>query len=625
MPQYEMNLRDYWRIIKKRKSVIVLVFLFVSLLTYWLSGQAIPMYRASAEVKILQRATFTTWFQSVFIASGDPLATEAQVIRSGRVLGEVAKALGLVDEDASEDEVETAAARLQGQVATSQIEATNIIRITVSDRNAERAARIANEVAVVYRSVNFKDKRADAVQLMETIEAKLKDNRMALEQADSDLQEFRVQHPTAGTTAERLKRKMELERRLSELSKRYKDKYPGIIAVKQQIARVDKELSEAPLEELVMGRLERRRESLILQQQKLLEGYDVAVIGVEKETHDVVIHNRARIPGQAQGTKQSVQWTMGALAGIVLGFMAALVWEHLDTSIGTIEDVEEFLKVPVVGVVPYMDSEMERAARIHWRKKKMSRDERRKVEQSRLVLHFGSSSPTAEAYRTLRTNLQYAGFDTGGKKLLLTSAGPGEGKSLTATNLSITYAQSGRRVLLISGDMRRPSIHRYFGLQRAPGLSDAVIGAVPWRSAVRTLTDVLMGDTEWDDLLKVPGLDNLNILTSGYLPPNPGELLGSADMERLMGELSENFDVLILDSPPVLPVADAPVLAPKVDGILLIYQAGRIARNALLRSKVQLQNVGGSVKGIVLNHVKPQMESGDTYYYRYRYYGKGAR
>ena len=316
---------------------------------------------------------------------------------------------------------------------------------------------------------------------------------------------------------------------------------------------------------------------------------------------------------------------MGALAGIVLGFMSALVWEHLDTSIGTIEDVEEFLKVPVVGVVPYMESERERTAHFPWRKKKMSREQRRKVEQSRLVLHFGSSSPTAEAYRTLRTNLQYAGFDTGGKKLLLTSAGPGEGKSLTATNLSITYAQSGRRVLLISGDMRRPSIHRYFGLQRAPGLSDAVIGAVPWRSAVRTLTDVLMGDTEWDDLLKVPGLDNLNILTSGYLPPNPGELLGSADMERLMAELSENFDVLIMDSPPVLPVADAPVLAPKVDGILLVYQAGRIARNALLRAKVQLQNVGGSVKGIVLNHVKPQMESGDTYYYRYRYYGKSGR
>src|SRR3989440_9327685 len=144
-----------------------------------------------------------------------------------------------------------------------------------------------------------------------------------------------------------------------------------------------------------------------------------------------------------------------------------------------------------------------------------------------LITHFDPKSPVAEAYRTLRTNIQSARQDRGGKVLVVTSPTLQEGKTTTIVNLALTLAQSGQRTLLVGGNLRRPSIHRFFGIEREPGLSDILIGSTPWRDCIRTVADILMGRFEMEDIMAAPGLDNLHIIEAGPLPPNPSHPLST--------------------------------------------------------------------------------------------------
>ena len=329
----------------------------------------------------------------------------------------------------------------------------------------------------------------------------------------------------------------------------------------------------------------------------------------------------------------------------MLGFAFAFLREHMDTSIGTIEDVESYIKMPVLGVIPYFKHEEEKTnlsaefsgiRRLipylkHKREKvkealgwhNPSHKEEISTMKTQLVTHFSPKSTLTEAYRTLRTNIQFAGLEKGGKTILITSAGPGEGKSITSANLAITMARAGNRTLLVSADLRKPVIHKLFGVKREPGLTNILVGAVKLEEVLRALTDILLGTKKWEDVLKVPGLDNLNILPSGYLPPNPSEILNLPEMDSLLEQLKTKFDIIILDSPPVLPVTDPAILGVKVDAVVLVYQVGRAARSTLSRAKVQLENVGANVKGIILNHLRAEIAPHTTYYYKY--YGEGGK
>jgi capsular exopolysaccharide synthesis family protein len=201
---------------------------------------------------------------------------------------------------------------------------------------------------------------------------------------------------------------------------------------------------------------------------------------------------------------------------------------------------------------------------------------------------------------------------------MLTSSSPNEGKTLTAINLAITLAQNGKRILLIDADFRSPVLHHYFGLEKEPGLSNVILGKTPWREAVRSVVDIMIGFNV-DDVTAVPGLDNLNILTSGLSVAQPVESLNSVRIPNLINEVSEKYDLVIFDAPPVLPVADSIVLGNKVDGVFMVYEVGKVGRVALKRAKSMLENVGTKVFGIILNNLKPE-SSPDFYQRAYRYY-----
>ena len=242
--------------------------------------------------------------------------------------------------------------------------------------------------------------------------------------------------------------------------------------------------------------------------------------------------------------------------------------------------------------------------------------------KSRLIVHNEPKSPIAESYRSLRTNLKFV-EGISGKSLIVTSAGPREGKTTVLINLGLTTAQMGAKTLLVDSDLRRPTIYKTFKTKREPGLDDVLSGGFAWQEAIQGLSDILLGGMTLEEASKTPGLDHLFILSSGRIPLNPAELLGSREMGNLMEDLRKNFDVILYDTPPILPVTDAVLLAPKVDGVVIVYEIGRTARSALMRAKQQVESGGGKTLGIVLNHIKAEEEADASYaYYHYKYSGR---
>jgi capsular exopolysaccharide synthesis family protein len=221
------------------------------------------------------------------------------------------------------------------------------------------------------------------------------------------------------------------------------------------------------------------------------------------------------------------------------------------------------------------------------------------------VSHRNSSG--GESFRTLRTNLAFSRVSGKIRSLVVTSASPGEGKSTVAANLSISFAQNGLRVLLIDGDLRRPRVAQLFGLRKEPGL-----------------TGLIMGEASREEITQSTWIENLYVITSGAIPPNPAELLSTARMAEVMEELQDTFDLVIVDSPPVLAAADSAILGRLSDGVLLVVRAGRTDRGAARQSLSQLRTVGARVLGGVLNDPESLLESYGAHYsgyYAYDYYG----
>ncbi|MCM3771787.1 CpsD/CapB family tyrosine-protein kinase [Priestia aryabhattai] len=232
------------------------------------------------------------------------------------------------------------------------------------------------------------------------------------------------------------------------------------------------------------------------------------------------------------------------------------------------------------------------------RKRKDPKNDKLLTLKRRLLAHNSPKDPVAEQYRTIRTNIQFSGADQEIKSIVLTSTGPGEGKSTTASNLATVYAQQGLRVLLIDADLRKPTAHYTFRLENHVGLTNVL-------TKQSTLGQAVQG-TEVPELF---------LLTSGPIPPNPAELLASNNMTELLKEMKEQFDMVIFDTPPVLAVADAQILANQVDGSILVVSSGKTDKEAALKAKELLLKANAKLLGAVLNNRK--MEEGSDYYYYY--------
>lgn len=228
------------------------------------------------------------------------------------------------------------------------------------------------------------------------------------------------------------------------------------------------------------------------------------------------------------------------------------------------------------------------------------------MEQSKIISELNPKSPAAEAYRILRTNLQFSTVDKPLQTLLVSSAGPSEGKSYTVANLGAVMAQAGARVIVVDCDLRRAKQHTLFNKPNTVGL-----------------TNVLVGQAELRQVVQDTGVPNLSLLTSGPLPPNPAELLGSAKTKDVFSQLTELADLVLLDSPPVLVVADATILSALVDGVVLVIRAARTKTDAMKQAKERLVNANARIVGTIMNAVEGS--GGYYYYYGSGYYGESGR
>jgi capsular exopolysaccharide synthesis family protein len=222
-----------------------------------------------------------------------------------------------------------------------------------------------------------------------------------------------------------------------------------------------------------------------------------------------------------------------------------------------------------------------------------------------VITHHDPGAIASEAYRVLRTNLQFMGLDKPLKRIAITSSTPTEGKTTTSVNLAVAFAQTGAKVLLIDADLRRPTVAKVLGLDNWTGLTPALISQE--------------GPEQFMQSTAVTGL---TVMTSGPIPPNPAELLGTGRMERMLEHVAEVFDVVIVDTPPVLAVTDACVLAPKVDGVLMVVRSGEVERAKAIRAKELLTAVNANLLGVVLTDVATK--DGEGYYYYYSSEEKGA-
>lgn len=298
-----------------------------------------------------------------------------------------------------------------------------------------------------------------------------------------------------------------------------------------------------------------------------------------------------------------VNFMIGGIAGFVCAMCLALMMEYNDTSIRSIEDVNEYIGLEALGTIPKMRFGRPRGGRRR-RATYVTTVDEEQVDAC-IVTQHAPKSPISEAYRTLRTNYQFATIQERPRTLMLTSAVPGEGKTTTAVNMAVTMADRGMRVLIVDTDLRRPNVHRVLRMERGPGLADVLREGLDPKSVIRPTR-----------------IENLWIISSGRVPPNPSELIGSDRMAKLMKQLGAEFDLVICDAPSVLVVTDPVLLATHVETCIMVVSTNNARRETVIRAKKLLQNAKTNIVGVVVNGLETTRRH---YYYYYYYYDDGSR
>src|SRR6266850_757501 len=533
MAQYEMNLRDYWLIVRRRRLIIIASTVLVMLFSFWFAKQKVPVYQATAAVKFEQSMALTGLLVEVLsYNTADNIETQATLIKSYPILEEVARRMGRLPRSVGGEVVRESRAYtstlegLANKLRTNRVGGTSILEVTATSTNALEARDLANTVVEVYRDYNKSHRNVRIIEARKFIEGQLKEvegrvrraeeevwafrdaNRIIspgaessmllslFTQVRSDIEKARQQRVELEQVQTRLERsdaasmtervyvdtqnpavlrllgtRTDLILERSNLALEVTDKHPRLQAVDDRLREVRRELRRELAAQIAL--LRNREEILGRQQGELLQRnrevpavelslarlqrdakvnddlltllktrHQEALIKESEGVEEVSIVRPAADPTTPTGTETLNTVLVGALLGLMLGLVLAFVQETLDTSIGTIEDVESYLGVRVLGI----------------------------------ITHFDPKSPVAEAYRTLRTNIQFERMERGGKVLVVTSPTLQEGKTTTIVNLALTMAQNGQKTLLVGANMRRPSIYRFFGIEREPGLSDILVG-----------------------------------------------------------------------------------------------------------------------------------------------------
>lgn len=719
--KYDLNLRDYWRVIRKRRFIIVFTTVAMGVFSFLFSiiQQPVPLYQVTASVKVEQSGSITgLYIQSVSWSQTDYMQTQAAMIKSYYIMETTAKRLGLIPSDLPSDKVRVSKKYqnimmdLKKSVETEQEGYSNIINILITSEDPVFAQRLANTIAQVYKeqhALNLNKRTFEAKKFIENQLAVVKER---LRNSEEEVRKFREENKLISLSAQTSRmlgqmtalqtgyeKSVETYERINDIEKQlqragdrpltsktsfyikeapglykslndrlvqlmlkkdsllliYTEKYPQVVEINEQvreivvnmtaqissqkkvlaeniktlkkkIAEMDKHIKALPEKGLKLGRLQQKvgvnREIYILLEKK----YQESLIKEAEKIEEVQIVKPALEPTKPINPPKTVATgVVGTLIGLILGIVFGFVVETFDTSIGAIEDVEELIGVNVLGIIPHVSIHDIKATLLDESRGEM--DDKTAERYSRIVAHFAPKSTLAESYRALRTNLSFVGVEGEMKSIVITSSSPREGKSTIVVNLAVTMAQAGNKVLLVDGDMRKPMIANVFGIDQVPGLADVILGNYSLEDTVRSVTDIMTGKISMEDIMKTPGMDNLYIVTSGTIPPNPAELAGSRKVAELLKQVRSEYDIVLIDAPPLLAATDAAIYGSIVDGVLLVYRVGVVGRAILKRAKAQLDNVKAKVVGIVLNGLKAEIspDFAQQDYYKYYYYYSGGK
>jgi succinoglycan biosynthesis transport protein ExoP len=723
--QYDINLREYWRILKKRKFTVALITVSLGFFTTFFAILRAPtlLYKTDCIIEI-QKAPNLGGIETNTVAwtDSDDIQTQMTVIKSYEVFQKVAERMGLIrrGEVQGDKQLKSSVIRiiedLQSKVEVTRQKYSSILEIKVTDSIPAFAQRLANTVALTYREFHAEQQTRRADDALKYIEGQQKEVREKLREAEEEFNKYTKDNEliSIDLQSERLlarsheiqseSRKLddekaevqELFRRLNAfianpssperdfystkansryqsandtlvalllkrdtLLKEYTPKHPEVVAIsheirenaskmalilQEQIKNIDSkkldlskeaESIENKTKVLLDKNLEynrlKRKVGLNTDMIALLERRNQEAMIRRSEKPEVVnIVKPALLPAEPiNQPSRTMDGVMGVLIGLIVGLVVAFVIETFDTSLGAIADVEQTLGTQVIGVIPQTDlGHIEDGLSERLTSQPTPHARTRAVN---LVCHYAPKSMAAESFRALRANIDFKNGENKLITMLITSSSPQEGKTLVATNLALAMAQAGKKTLLVGSDVRKPSLGKIFGVESSPGLTDVLLGNYHWHDTVRTVVDLALGDMGFTEIMVSPRLDNLHLITSGPIPDDPAELIGSTRLDDFIAEAKKEYEVILFDAPPVLSAADAVIIGTKVDGVLLVYRLGTVSRGLLRRACSQLEQVKSHIVGVILNGMRPEVSPDFEDYKQYKYYhsygeeGKSAR
>ena len=588
-----MDIKQLFSTFKRWLWLVILGTIIGGSLGYYLSNRQTPIYQAQARFVILPAAQ-TTYDYYSYLNNLNIISTYTELLTTEDLLYEASNKLGFPV--------------MKGQATASQVGETKFVVLTVKDTDPYKAAVIANGLVDILIDQNAKLQTVQFESAERNLQARV-------DQAEEQIAALEGQITFLSTEI--------LQKQIENVQAQMTDVQSQINAIKLDMSEIDplstSEVDQvrlandqAKIDELdpilalyqqiytqlvVLGKttdtgeassvdLDRLKTTLQLYQQiyiSSINSLETLRLSKAQSTPTVMQVETATKPTSPISPKPVQSAMLGAAIGLFVTAGIAFLIEFLDDTLKTPDDIKDILDSPVIGFIGELRHNP-------------------KEDEDSLGVYVAKNprSPVAEAFRSLRTNLEYSSVDNPARTMLVTSSGESEGKSTVAANLAIVEAQSGKKVIIIDADMRRPKVHVQFNKSNRKGLSDVITGKLHIDDVVKTYDQV----------------ENLSIITCGTIPPNPSELLGSERMSQTLKELEERFDLIVIDSPPMI-VSDAQILSGKVDGVIFVVIPGQTRAIAALRPIEELNRIGSRVLGVVANKIP---KSRDYYYGGYNYY-----
>ncbi len=683
-PEHEKGLLEYLRIIRKRIWLLLLIFVITMTVVAIASFNATPIFMATTLLRIEKNSPSVVSIEDVYQVEVGPdeyYETQYKLIRSKRVCSEVFNRLGLGALERYENSRDKVGA-FSNDVTVESIPDTYLVNVSYESPDPELAANVANAVADEYVSYVKQQKKVISDEAESKITERIPELRKTLRESEETLRLFEEENSalsfqkrreiiytslsslntritevkqelakaearhasvSAAKSVEEIlslpdvvnnaaiqaygKQKLALEAQKAELAQTYRPDSNPVKAIDNKIGVVEKKImNEASriVQSVRTAMEEKRAEEQKLQTfleehrelakafDKNVSRYDALKADVEQnrslyqefmqrrkelesssqmDLGTVQIVDRAEVPKTPVRPRKLLNMLLAAVLSILGSVGLALLLEYMDDSIKSHEDIERYVKLPLLGVVPAIKSDGT------------------SLQDKDKLSHLKPRSAISEAFRDVRTSLLYSTPNQESRAYVVTSAGPQEGKTTASTNLAIALASAGKKVLLVDSDLRKPRIHKTFNMNGEKGL-----------------TNCLVGQNSPEECTSRTEIENLSIMPSGPIPPNPAELLGSPRMKELIGELKQTYDTVIFDSPPVVVVTDAAVLAAECDGAIQVIWAGHTSRKLIELGKEKIEAIGARITGVILNNVGTGRSGYYHYYPRYyKYYSSSTK